>query len=51
MLSLRVETEDTPLQGKLDQLADQIGQVGAVLAGITFVTLVGKHVAVEYVTF
>jgi len=45
MLSLRVESEDTPLQGKLDELADNIGKVGLTFAILTLAALVGKYLA------
>ena len=43
MLSLRVESEDTPLQQKLDSLADSIGQLGLVFAVATLTLLVAKY--------
>jgi len=43
MLSLRVESEDTPLQNKLDALADSIGQLGLIFAVATLSLLVVKY--------
>lgn len=39
MMGLRVETEETPLQAKLADLADDIGYFGLVMAVITVVCL------------
>ncbi|KNC83376.1 calcium-translocating P-type ATPase, PMCA-type [Sphaeroforma arctica JP610] len=47
MMGLRVETENTPLQDKLEDLANQIGFFGLIMAVIT----VGCLVAREYYTY
>jgi len=43
MMALRVEPEDTPLQQKLDTLADNIGKVGLLFAILTLSLLVIKY--------
>jgi len=43
MMSLRIESEDTPLQQKLDVLADQIGKLGLGFAIATLTLLVVKY--------
>jgi len=48
MMSLRVESEDTPLQGKLDKLADHIGHIGLSVAILTLVCLVAKHLVIDW---
>eukprot|EP00123_Amoebidium_parasiticum_P012647 comp21496_c0_seq1/m.29799 comp21496_c0_seq1/g.29799 ORF comp21496_c0_seq1/g.29799 comp21496_c0_seq1/m.29799 type:complete len:976 (-) comp21496_c0_seq1:248-3175(-) len=48
MMSLRVETEETPLQQKLGELADNIGYFGLVAAVITVACLVVKEVGLYY---
>jgi hypothetical protein len=47
MLSLRVETSETPLQVKLAHLADQIALVGIGLASTTLVILIAKHLYIH----
>jgi Ca2+-transporting ATPase len=44
MMGLRTESEDTPLQVKLDGLAERIAKLGAALAIVMFVTLLLKYV-------
>lgn len=44
MMGLRVETEDTPLQAKLTDLADDIGYFGLVMAVITVSCLFIRYV-------
>eukprot|EP00160_Parvularia_atlantis_P015995 Unigene4852_Nuclearia_a/m.14844 Unigene4852_Nuclearia_a/g.14844 ORF Unigene4852_Nuclearia_a/g.14844 Unigene4852_Nuclearia_a/m.14844 type:complete len:1054 (-) Unigene4852_Nuclearia_a:149-3310(-) len=48
MMSLRVESEDTPLQGRLDKLADQIGHIGLGMAVITLGSLIIKHIIMDF---
>lgn len=50
MMSLRVESGDTPLQEKLNDLSDEIGYFGGAMAAIMFVTLTARdcyHVMVS----
>lgn len=47
LLSLRVEQEDTPLQIKLDHLAESIARVGAAVALLLFVILLIKYLVTE----
>jgi Ca2+-transporting ATPase len=49
MMSLQVETEDTPLQQKLDILAEQIGQLGLYSAVGTVIILVIKYLLILYI--
>eukprot|EP00759_Apiculatamorpha_spiralis_P021680 PhF_6_TR26308/c0_g1_i1/m.37773/K05850/ATP2B; Ca2+ transporting ATPase, plasma membrane len=47
-MSLRVEKKDTPLQEKLGELADNIGQLGLLAAILTFSSLAGKEIFFTY---
>ncbi|KAJ3103218.1 hypothetical protein HDU96_009373 [Phlyctochytrium bullatum] len=44
MMALRTEAEDTPLQVKLDGLAERIAKLGAAIAILMFVVLILKYV-------
>ncbi|KAI8802205.1 PMCA-type calcium-translocating P-type ATPase [Cladochytrium replicatum] len=44
MQGLQVEAEDTPLQIKLDALAEQIAKMGAIIAITMFIVLIIKYV-------
>ena len=46
-LALRVENEDTPLQVKLDGLADTIAGLGIAAAVLLFITLVTKFIITQ----
>eukprot|EP00158_Paraphelidium_tribonemae_P007500 Partr_v1_DN28270_c3_g1_i4_m75374 putative ATPase, Ca transporting, plasma membrane len=47
MLGLRVETEDTPLQVKLNALADSIAGLGIAVAVLLFVVLITKFIITQ----
>eukprot|EP01134_Creolimax_fragrantissima_P008573 CFRG8573T1 len=49
MMGLRVETESTPLQDKLEDLANQIGFFGLVMAVITVTCLVARESYTYYI--
>lgn len=49
MMSLQVESEDTPLQQKLDILAEQIGKLGLYSAVFTVIVLVIKYMLILYI--
>ncbi|KAJ3100802.1 hypothetical protein HDU97_001920 [Phlyctochytrium planicorne] len=46
MMALRTESEDTPLQVKLDGLAERIAKLGAAIAILMFVVLLLKYIIV-----
>jgi len=46
MMGLRVEQEETPLQAKLNVLAEQIAKVGALAAVIMLIVLIVKYVII-----
>lgn len=48
LMALQVESEDTPLQHRLDKLADQIGHFGLLMAALTVIFLIVKHVLLDY---
>lgn len=48
LMGLRTVNEDTPLQVKLEALAESIAYVGIVMAGLTFSVLIVKHVLFSY---
>jgi len=50
MMGLRVEQEETPLQAKLNILAEQIAKVGALAALLMLVVLIVKYVIIILVT-
>lgn len=47
---IQASDDETPLQQKLSILANQIGHVGMVAAGLTFVCMLGHIVAGAYNT-
>jgi len=50
MMGLRVEQEETPLQAKLNILAEQIAKVGALAAVLMLIVLIVKYVIVIILT-
>jgi Ca2+-transporting ATPase len=48
MMSLRVEAESTPLEEKLDDLADSIGKLGLAAAVFVVVILIIKHLFIMH---
>jgi len=50
MMGLRVEQEETPLQAKLNVLAEQIAKVGALAAVLMLIVLIVKYVIIILVT-
>lgn len=45
---MNIEEEETPLQGKLATIANQIGGLGVAIAILTFVIVTGKLVLLTY---
>ncbi|KJE89783.1 calcium-translocating P-type ATPase [Capsaspora owczarzaki ATCC 30864] len=48
LMALRVENEGTPLQIKLEALAESIAYFGIVMAAVTFSSLIGKHLFISH---
>ncbi|KAI8622441.1 hypothetical protein BC830DRAFT_1249777 [Chytriomyces sp. MP71] len=46
MMAMRTESEDTPLQIKLDGIAERIAKLGAAVAILVFVTLFVKYIII-----
>ena len=44
MMALRVDDEGTPLQVKLEDLAEKIAKIGAAIGGVMFASLILKYV-------
>ena len=51
MMSLRTESEDTPLQVKLADLAESIGKIGLSLAILMLIALLIRYFVVTYSIF
>ncbi|ORX44296.1 calcium-translocating P-type ATPase [Piromyces finnis] len=50
MMGLRVEQEETPLQAKLNVLAEQIAKAGALAALLMLIVLIAKYIIIIIVT-
>lgn len=46
---LDIEDEQTPLQEKLETIANQIGKVGLTVAVLTFIVMTVKYILIHYV--